>query len=919
MTNSSDQALVLAMVCLLAFVSDAPAQGTGRIAGTVVDASTGRPVAGASIEVVATGIRAITDLEGRYRTVPVPVGLRTVQVNMIGYAPTRIDSVRVTAGHVAMMNVSLELQAIEVEGLVAAVSGQRAASAAGLLAVQKNAPSVMDGISAEQMSRSPDSDAADAISRVTGVSVVDDKFVVVRGLTERYSNTLLNGVELASPEPTRRIVPLDIFPSTLLESIVAVKTATPDLPGDFAGGSVNIQTKDFPEQRVLELKVSQGYNSLSTFKQLPVLRRNGFGDLLGFDGADRMRSLPARGQRDANRLAKSVRTNWTPQPYQVRPELGVSVQYGDQLGQFERALGYVVSFDYGLKTGYEPAEYFALADAGGTPLIESSSEHSITTVDWGLLANATLRLGTSHTLSVKNLLTQESEEFALVNQAAFNADTEGGFGPVIHRYQVRYVERGFLQTQLRGQHRFSWPFTSQWNWTATLSNATRDEPENRTLNYVDDAGQYVISSWKPNAYWFRFLDDRNLGANLDVSIPLSRWFGDAAALVKVGIGDRQKQRDFDAYRFNLVPIDNPPDGVDVYALPPEQLVAPENLGRNVAVRTLPPGGLPYSATDEVRAAYLMADLPLFGVRLVGGVRMEQWRLAMTAFEAPTQTDSIVKRNDNDLLLSFNATVPLSERMNLRLAGYQTVSRPDTRELSRGQYVPVAGKCTQVGFPDLTRAQILNGDVRWEWYPGPGELISLSGFYKYFKDAIVEYVSLAETTCSVSPLNARQADIRGGEIELRKGLGFVNSALGNFSLGLNFTYALGSADLVIGTINQPGLALQDLSKYVANGSIGYASPEAGLAATVLYNYFGDRVSLYGNIDGNNNKMPDIIEKGRGTLDLKVTKRFKSVTASLSGKNLTNEVTREVQQTSTGDLPVGLTRQGVSLSLSFGYAF
>src|SRR5262245_25023963 len=406
----SSVALAATMCVLVPHVLVAQQPATGRIAGTVIDGSTGRPITGANIEVVGTAARTISDVEGRYRTAPVREGVHTLQVTMISYAPARVDSVRVRADAVATVAVTLQPQALQLEALVATVSSPRAASQAGMLAVQKNAPAVMDGISAEQMSRSPDSDAADAIARVTGISVVDEKFVVVRGLSERYSSTLLNGVELASPEPTRRIVPLDIFPSTLLESIVAVKTATPDLPGDFAAGSVNIQTKDFPAQRVLEAKVSQGYNSLTTFKSLPVFGRHGLRDFSGFDGANRFRRLSDFGN-SATAMAESSRGIWRPGSQQVVPDFGLSVQYGDQLGESMRALGYVFSFDYGFKTSYEPDEYFAfVTSASTTPsaVATAQTEHSTTTADWGLLGNATLRLGPSHPIGIKNLVPQAS-------------------------------------------------------------------------------------------------------------------------------------------------------------------------------------------------------------------------------------------------------------------------------------------------------------------------------------------------------------------------------------------------------------------------------------------------------------------------------------------------------------------------------
>jgi hypothetical protein len=901
-------------------------QAVGRIAGTVVDVATGRAVSGASIEIVGTTVRAVSDLEGRYRTPPIPAGLQTLQVSMLGFATLRIDSVQVPANEVVNVPVALQPSAIQLEGVTVSVTGQRASSAAGLLAVQKNAAAVTDGISAEQMSRSPDSDAADAMIRMSGVSVVDGKFVIVRGLAERYSNTLLNGVEIASPEPARRIVPLDIFPSGLLESIVTSKTATPDMPGDFAGGSVNIKTKDFPERRIFELKVSQGYNSLTTFKSLPVFTRSGLRDYTGFDGGNRYLNPVDWAGIDPNRFAESIRPAWRPGLSQVYPDMGMAVHLGDQLGEFERALGFVLSFDYGYKTSYQADDYFALVEpTTGLPTVEALTVEGTTVAEWGGVANATLRLGPSHTLGIKNLLTQESEEYVM-SQRAFDPEVQDGFGNVLQRHQVRYIERSFLQSQLVGQHRFSWPFESRLDWTLTGSRAIRDEPENRTLVYAFDRVNglgYRLTNSENNNFWFRFHEDRILGGDVNLTLPIGSLFGDTDIVFKTGVSARIKERDFDAHLFNLVPGSSPPDGLDVLTLPPELVMAPENVGRNVRLDRLGTGAFPYTSDDQVTAAFAMLDLPLpLGIRLVGGARVEQWNLDVKPSNPnlghifpPTS------RNVRDLLWSANLALPLSDRMNLRAAGYRTISRPDPREIARGTFGAVAGKCSTASNADLNRATIINGDVRWEWYPGPGEIISISGFYKYFVDPFIEVVAIQSLECVITPYNARNASNVGGEVELRKGLGFIGSALENFAVGGNFTYVDGSADLIAANgIAQLDLPLQDQSRYLVNGSLYYTNPDRGLSASLLVNYFDDRVTLYGVFIPGVGKTPDIIEKGRATLDFKLTKQFSRFTASLSGRNLTNQIVQETQLTTAGPAVLsGLSRPGVSLSLSLGYAF
>ena len=249
---------------------------TGRVTGRVIDRESGRPLQGARVSIVGIVGAVETDLDGRYRTAPVPAGIHGVRAAYIGYQAMLRDSIRVVAGQAVTVDFVMTVQVVELEELsVDATVVSSPKSDAGLLAAQQAAAGVSDGISAEAISRSPDSDGGDVIRRVTGVTVFDKKFVIVRGLNERYSNTTLNGSDLPSPEPLKKVAQLDIFPASLLESIVTAKTATPDKPGDFAGGLVEVRTKEFPENFQLQFGISQGFNSQSTFRRFAEGRGRG--------------------------------------------------------------------------------------------------------------------------------------------------------------------------------------------------------------------------------------------------------------------------------------------------------------------------------------------------------------------------------------------------------------------------------------------------------------------------------------------------------------------------------------------------------------------------------------------------------------------------------------------------------------------
>ena len=908
-------------LALLVLPAHLNAQDSGRIAGQVVDSETGRPIPTATVRIDGTPYGTLTDVQGRFRTPEIPVGTYTVVADVLGYAEARMVGVVVASGETALVNFAMNTEAVALEGLTVEVERtQRSSSEAGLLSMQQGAPSVSDGISAEQISRSPDSDAGDAVARVTGVSVVDNKFVIVRGLGERYSTTLLNGSELASPEPAKKVVPMDIFPASLLESVVTTKTATPDKPGDFAGGAVEIRTKEFPESRVLEFETSFGYNSLSTFDMLPVLGRSGT-DLLGFDNANRGRPTSL----DSEVFLESLRNRWQPAPKRVLPNMGFGINYGDQIGEFENALGYVLSVDYGYSTSYTPDDLFlfVIDPDQGAASTGNVSLPATTTANWGVVANLAARLGSTNTITLKNLMTREAEEFSTFAEA-FDPETQSRLEPETQRYQVRYVERTFIQSQLGGQHFFPGLMNASLDWKGTFSRANRDEPENRALNYVRLGSEYFVQSSVPNSFWFRFLDDWNYSGQMDLSIPLS-LYRESDGLLKLGGLGRFKRREFDAERFILEPVPGPlPDGMDVLALPPEQLLAPENAGRNIQLRNANEAGLPYDADDNLYAGYGMVDLRLLDwLRLVGGLRVEQWDLTVfpggkdAEFAAPTE------RMETDFLWSANATITLSDNMNVRAAAYSTVSRPDPRELSESQYSPVVGECTITGDPNLNRAKILNGDLRWEWYPNPGELLSISGFVKQFDDPIVQTVRNESFDCVGRPVNAKSAFNVGLEVEVRKGLGVLAEGLEPFSASLNFTFVDGhvEGDGVIILFDE--LPLQDQSRYLGNAGLSYDNLDSGTNAAVFFNYFDDRVRRYGvsaNTGTTGVRVPDVIERGRGTLDAKLSQRFGRVKVSLSGRNLTNEPVQEFQDTSLlGPVVVGYAPQGVSFSLGLSYAF
>ena len=889
----------------------------GRIVGRIVERETGKPLPGAQITIVGV-LRggAVSDLDGRYDIGAAPIGTQSVFVRFIGFRAQRIDSVVVAAGKVATANAALSAVATQLAAVAVTVDVERTRNSdVGLLTLLRNSPSVADGISAQTIARTPASNAAEAITKVTGVAVQDGRYVIVRGMGERWNNTTLNGVELPSPEPSKRVVPLDIFPTSLLESIVTTKSATPDRPADFVGGAVDIRTKEFPEESVREISVSSESNSITTGQ------RYNFPTLRGSDylGVDRTRKLPAGGlSSDANffdeRWAERVRNVWVPPTSRGVPSLGLTANVGGQLWRDRNPLGYIFSVTYGNATVAIPDRYFAVYSRDPISSRQFLTDEASRVVDLGMLANLSWRIGARTKLGWKNTYTRNSEETSLLSQGT---RIELASTPLTG-YQLRYVARELFQSQLSGEHRLPW-WSMRLDWKGTLSRADRDEPDNRNVWYANELSGNVLSASVPSSLVARFLEDRMYAGQVDLTLPFQLRRPEDSNL-KIGVMRRLKNRVFTSDPYTWV---SPGAPFGITSLPPEQALAPENLGRSVVeLRASTFSNEPYITYDTVTAAYGMLDLaPARWFRLVAGARYEGWRLRMVT--APgTGASQIITRNNPDLLWSGNATVKFGERVNLRFAGFQGLTRPDPRELSNDRYAAVAAECATEGGPLSARVKSNNGDVRLEVFPKLAELFAIGGFVKQFDAPLIERTAIGSGgDCTLQTTNAESAIAYGGEVEIRKGLAFLG--LKRWNVSANATYTVSRISFVEDEgIVQEGTGFVGLSPWIANAILSYGDGSSPLDASVQYNWFSDRLVWYGLQRATaTTAYNNFFERGRHTVDAKIRRRLgPRTTLSLSARNLTNAPLRQyVDLPDFGRIDTRLWRIGVSYKMGVTYAF
>ncbi len=809
--------------------------------------------------------------------------------------------------------------------------------AAAQLQTRHEAATVSDAISSEDIKKSADSSASQVASRVVGATVVGDRFVYVRGLGERYSSTLLHGLPLPSPEPEQHAVPFDIFPAELLSSLSVVKTATPDLPADFAGGSVEIALQDFPTQRIAHVGASIGANAQTVFQPM-LTHPGGRTDFLGFD--DGTRGLPT-GKLSGAALGNAFKNAWSPyRQNNGSPNYALSASFGDRADVAGKRVGYLLALHYSAdaQTRAEELQVLNLVDTAQgprlQPLVQFGSDEgafsagsgrysvrSTESVNWGALGTAAIQISALHRISLGALFSQSSDRETRIYQGY----SQEQFAELWNS-RLRFVSRSLGLIQLRGSHHFdpAQRSPSDLEWNVSYSAAARQEPDNREVTYLkkDDGLFHFTPKGQSGQRFFADNLEHQVAARIDFSQHFKQWSG-LGSIFKVGVAGRVRLRDFSARRFKFG-FGGIGDIDDTTA--PEQIFSAENLGSAVDVRENTNTADKYSAKQGVYAAYARVDLPLSSkVSLSGGLRFEAAQQRLYSFD-PQQADQpiAVALDTYDPLPSLNLVVKLTPKMNLRAAASMTVARPEFRELAPFQFTDFFGGELVQGNPLLQRTRIGSADLRWEWFLGGADVVALSVYGKYF-DAPIETTISAGGNLIRSFANARAAYNVGGELEARKELVFGERGLRGVSIGGNVSVLYSQVDLegVSGQQTSKHRALQGQSPYVVNLFAELDRPAWGTQLRLLYNVFGERIDQVGAFG-----LPDKFEQPRHQLDVTLSQKLgKGLSLRLSARNLINSPVQIIQRgtlpsTSGGsDTQVQettlryTTGQTVSLSLSY----
>ena len=900
------------------------AQQTGSIEGIVLDEATEVPIAGVTVILSATGQRIATDRDGTF-ALEVPLGTHNINIRFPFYLTQTVSGIEVNESQPKQtLRVVLTPQVIKL-GPIRLPVRLSESSETGLLEKRRLSFAVEDSISTELMAKLPVSDAGEALKRVTGISIVGGRYVFVRGLGERYSNTLLNSVQIPSPEPNRRVVPMDIFPANLLESLQTVKTFSPDQPGNFAGGSVQVFTKDFPDAFTMSLSMSSSFNTETTGKEL-LEYPGGTLDRFGFDDgtralpdiiADQPPEVPIRERgrftqggftpEEIQKFGRAFDNVWSPERYTAPANQSHKFSIGNSTQLAGKDFGYLGIISYGNGHSHRPEEEqnaFRLGLDELTPVTKYLVERSANDVSWGGVLSTSMRFSPGHKVSLRTLYSHTAEDETRTWEG-FNADRDTD----MRSSRLLYVERGLLSSQIAGDHEFDFSSdnldgeseaaeesdTSEpefapvptLSWRLTFSRAMRNEPDTREVIYEKRRDEWLFRDITQSGSRFFFdLADDEISGRLDWSMPIL-----TTGLFKVGGMWRDRDRTFDARRFRFLPSDNIELFLDRTA-PPEQLFTAEHIAPNLfELRESTRATDNYLAAHSVWASYGMIDLPLSKkFRVTTGARLEVSDQNVTTFDPFAAEQQAIEANldTTDILPSLNLTYRLTERMNLRVAASRTVTRPDLRELAPFEFTDFVGGRTIFGNPELERTKIDNYDLRWEAFPELGGVVAVSGFYKKFHKPIEQIIQPAAEV-RITYENAEAANNFGLELEVRQNLSILASGLRHFSVNTNVALISSRVELPdVGIQTSSERALQGQSPYVVNASLGYDNPDLEMTAAVAYHVFGKRIAEVGN-----HGSPDVFELPRSQLDMTFGRQLLPfLRLSLSAKNLLNpDVTLE----------------------------
>ncbi len=858
---------------LLSFFSTAFGQSL-KLTGKVINAKN-EPLAGATVSIAGTSRQVVADVEGKFYISLEPGKKYTLTVSYTGYETKEVAEVDVAATQDNFVEIVLAVNTkSSLEGVTIKATSRRQENTNALLSFQKNNIALSSGIAADFIRRTPDKNTGEVLRRVSGASIQDNKYVIVRGLSDRYNQAMLNDAPMPSSEPDKKAFSFDIIPSSMIDNIIINKTATPDLPGEFAGGLVQIKTRDIPANNSLSVGFSMGYNSQSTFKDFTSNERNSL-DWLGFDNGNRNLpgSIPSitgyRSLTDAQKIEQTKNFSgdvYTEVTKKALPITTFNLSWANvSRSKNNASFGTLVSVYH--RQGmivYDDVERGRFEQVR-TPIFTGNEVQNRFSATTGVLANFTYVKG-KHKISFKNLFNQLYED----NYYSRNLNNTGRLQNVSLRSSF-LNQRSLYSGQLEGEHQLT-QSGIKLKWSGNFAYNNKTQPDFRTAQYVksssDPNGEYEMDDDDTRRF-FSELEDFTAGANGSLSIPFT--LGGQKHTAKMGGGSTLRFRHFNSRVFRYRAASASTD----ITIPYNEAFLPSNINANgLYLDEQTQNTDKYFGISALNSGFLMFDNKIGEkVRLIWGLRAEFFEQFLTTRDLSLKR-VVVNTEKWDFLPSLNLTYTINQKHQLRLSASQTVARPEFREIAPFQFFDYEQIWGVSGNTELKRTAIYNGDIRYEFYPKAGEVVSLGALVKRFDNPIELRMDPGSNgdRWLFEFANADNALLYGIEAEFRKDLSFISEKLKDLTFVSNLTLLKSKVSLTTeqasGVKTELDRPLYGQSPYLLNAGFQYNKGQWN--GTILYNRIGPRLSLVGDPTGAG--FYDIYEKPRDLVDMQVSKKI-----------------------------------------------
>ncbi len=873
----------------------------GSIEGIVSDKLTGESIIGASIFLESLNKGTSSDIDGKFKLDGVPDGKYKLRVSYVAYETLELADVTIDSEQNPPLNITLTESANTLDEVVISAV-RRTNSEIAMLSAQKTSLSVVSGVSSQQITRTQDRDASEVIKRIPGISVIDDKFVITRGLAQRYNNVWINNSAVPSSEADSRSFSFDIIPSSQIENIMIVKSPSPELPADFSGGFIKIQTKNMPSENSFQLSYGMNFNTESQFHDFKY-NKGSKTDFLGFDdGYRELKNVFPYRLNNSDKQQVDLATkegfnnNWTIHNKQPIPDQRLSAalnrRYDFGAG---RQLGLIAALNYSYTTrtymNMENSRYGVYDSKNDKPvyLYKYTDDVYVNGSKVGGLFNLTYVSNPNNKFEFRNIF----------NQLGRNKYTEReGYQYISGLYnqekqEYLYNSRTAYSSQLAGNHTFS--TINKFDWTLGFSYANKNQPDRKIIEreengFVDDP-YYGRMHIDQNEIFRDFIDLNeyiySLASNYERELlPHNNTF---KPVLKTGIYGEYRTREYNTRAFYYRWNEGSFSGDFPYRNVLDSILIPENYGSNkLYVYEDTDNRNSYKGNDILGAAYLAVNLPFNKFNIYAGARLEYNRMTLTNYT--TIKDDLTEDTEYeelDVFPSVNATYNFNKKHLIRLAYGSSINRQEFREVSPSVYYDFDLFSAIKGNTNLKPATIQNLDFRYEYYPSPSELISVALFYKHFKNPIEWTYLDAGGSYTYTFENAESANNFGLEVDVKKSLDFIG--IDNFSL--LFNGSLIDSKVIFGEESmEHDRPMQGQSPYIVNTGLFYQQDKWQLNASLMYNIIGKRIVGIGKVDSSeggsiNNDVPDMYEMPRNVLDFSISKRFsKMIELSASVRDL-----------------------------------